>query len=190
MKGALASLALVTLCACAGASTPPAQVAPIAAPAAIAPIVPDPGARCAVWDRENEFARSVLEHDTTSFAEHVLPGAVFVSGAGLLRGREAVVKGWEKILKGDGMVFVWHPTEVTLTGDPHVALSRGPYWIEFTKADAKQRFLAGTFQSVWVKDVDGVWRVTIDGGTADPLPVTEADVQKVKDAIPSKCPQG
>jgi uncharacterized protein (TIGR02246 family) len=190
MKGALASPVLVTLCACAGASTPPARVAPAVATTVASPGGTDASARCAVWDRENSFAHSVFEHDAAAFAEHVLPGAVFVNGAGLLRGRDAIVKGWDKIIKGDGMVFEWHPTEVTVTGDPHVALSRGPYWIEFTKADAKQRFLAGTFQSVWVKDTDGVWRVTIDGGTADPQPVTEADVQKVKDVIPGTCPAG
>jgi ketosteroid isomerase-like protein len=189
MKVAHAPILLVVVCGCAGAPTPPPQVAAPASAVASAGTT-DPGARCAVWDRENEFARSVHDHDASVFAEHVLPGAVFVNGSGLFQGREAIVKGWDKIIKGDGMLFEWHPTEVTVTGDPHVALSRGPYWIEFTKADAKQRYLAGTFQSVWVKDVDGVWRVTIDGGTADPLPVTEADVQKVKDAIPAKCPQG
>ena len=104
MKVAHAPILLVVVCGCAGAPTPPPQVAAPASAVASAGTT-DPGARCAVWDRENEFARSVHDHDASVFAEHVLPGAVFVNGSGLFQGREAIVKGWDKIIKGDGMPY-------------------------------------------------------------------------------------
>jgi uncharacterized protein (TIGR02246 family) len=144
--------------------------------------------RCAVWDRENEFARSVADHDAKRFAEHVLPAAVFVDGGDLLRGRDAIVAGWESIIRGEGFVLTWHPTSVEILGDSRVALSRGPYWIESTKPDANPKYLTGNFQSTWVEDADGVWRVAIDGGTPPPKPATEADVKKLAGSIPSTCP--
>jgi uncharacterized protein (TIGR02246 family) len=187
----LLALPTVACAAPAIATAPPAATpvtpAPTAQAAKAAPIA---GAACAVWDRENSFARSVFEHDATTFAEHVLPGAVFVGDGSLLRGREAIVEAWGNIIRGKATVFVWHPTQVAVTGDPNVALSRGPYWIEFTKPDAPHRFLAGTFQSVWVRDTDSAWRVAIDGGTADPVPASEADVQKLMASIPAHCPLG
>ena len=162
-----------------GSAVPPPASAPALAPGAVA---------CAVWDREVEFARSVHDHDTHAFAEHVHAGAVFVESDKVVRGREAIVASWAPILRGEGLRLEWHPTSVELTGDPHVALSRGPFWIEITKPDAKNRFLSGVFQSVWVKDLDGVWRVMIDGGTPAAAATTEEELEKVKAAIPAQCP--
>jgi uncharacterized protein (TIGR02246 family) len=180
----------------AGASAaPPSPASPVVA-AAPAPSLSGAGptapadARCAVWDRENEFARSVAEHDARAFAEHVHPAAVFVgSGASPLRGRDAIVAGWADIVRGDKMVLTWHPTSVDTIGDSGVALSRGPYWIELTKPGANPKYLVGTFQSTWVKDADGAWRVAIDGNTPPPTPATEADVKKLAASVPAHCPR-
>jgi uncharacterized protein (TIGR02246 family) len=142
-----------------------------------------------VWDRENSFAASVKAHDVRAFAEHVHPGAVFVEGEGsVLRGRDAIVAGWNDVVRGDALRLEWHPTSVVATGDPHVALSRGPYWIEFTKPDAKNRFVVGRFQSTWVRDGDGAWRVLVDGGTPPPTPATSEDVERIRASIPARCP--
>jgi uncharacterized protein (TIGR02246 family) len=144
-----------------------------------------------VWEREVSFARSVHDHDAHAFAEHVLPGALFLQGDGsVLRGRDAVVEGWKGIIRGEGVRLEWHPTSVIVTGDPRVALSRGPYWYEVTKPDAKHRFMRGLYQSTWVRDTDGAWRVTIDGGTPPPAPATEEDIQKLKESLAARCPGG
>jgi uncharacterized protein (TIGR02246 family) len=166
------------------------------APRAAAPAAPEPAASapradeaCIVWEREVGFARSVHDHDARAFAEHVHPGAVFLQGDGsMLRGRDAIVNDWGKIIRGEGLRLEWHPTSVVQTGAPDVALSRGPYWIELTKPDANPRFVTGVFQSTWVRGGDGVWRVVIDGGTPPPAPATEADVERIKSAIPARCP--
>ena len=167
--------------ACREGATPAQQPAVSSPPAA--------DASCTVWGRELEFARSVKEHDARAFAEHVHPGAVFVQGDGsVLRGRDAVVTSWASIIRGGEVHLEWYPTSVIQTGAPDVALSRGPYWIEVTKPDAKQRFLTGTFQSVWVRDGDGTWHVLMDGGTPPPAPATEADIARLKAAVPARCP--
>jgi ketosteroid isomerase-like protein len=181
------SIITLTLVALTSASCNAVPVRP--PPAVAAPASPSLAA-CAVWDREVEFARSVQDHDARAFAEHVHPGAVFVEGDALQRGRDAVVKSWEGLLRGDKMRIDWHPTSVVMTGDPRVALSRGPYWIEVLKPDAKERFLTGVYQSVWLLDEGGVWRVTIDGGTPPAVPASAADVEKIKASLPTKCPAG
>jgi ketosteroid isomerase-like protein len=186
MRNALTVTSLVAI----SASVACTPAAPASSPAAASAVSVAPAAAaCEVWDREVAFARSVQNHDAHAFAEIVHPGAVFVERDTLHQGRDAVVKSWEDLIRGDAMRLDWHPTSVVLTGDPRVALSRGPYWIEVTKPDAKQRFLTGVFQSVWLKDDAGVWRVAIDGGPAPPpVPATEADVAKIKASLPARCP--
>jgi ketosteroid isomerase-like protein len=176
---------------CAASSLPPPAVAPAVPSASPSPPPPSPAAAlCAVWNRENSFARSVHDHDAQAFAEHVQPGAIFVGGDGVTQGRDAIVKAWAGIVRGETVHLEWHPTSVLLTGDPRVALSRGPYWMERTRPDAKEKLLGGVFQSVWVRDADGAWRVLIDGGTPEATPMTEEQLAKVKAGIPAACPGG
>jgi ketosteroid isomerase-like protein len=142
-----------------------------------------------VWDRELGFAKSVHDHDATAFAEHVLAGAVFVNGdKTLTRGREEVAKRWAPVIRGDGANFEWHPTQVAVTSDPRVALSRGPFLVEYTKPDASPRFVAGTYESTWVMDSDGAWRVAIDGEGAPPKPVTLDEAKAIRASISAACP--
>jgi ketosteroid isomerase-like protein len=170
-----ASLAVVTFVGC---SEKPVPSSPPPAPVARA---------CDVWAREVSFAKSVVAHDPKAFAEHVLSGAVFYDTAGgVTRGREAIVGGWTSIIAGEKSAFDWHPTSVYLTSDRHVAVSRGPYWIESKNPDAKVKIYAGTYQSTWVLDTDGVWRVAIDGGIP-PAPITDDELQKLKASIPATC---
>jgi ketosteroid isomerase-like protein len=140
-----------------------------------------------VWDRELAFAKSVADHDAAKFAEHVHPAAVFVDGSGtFLRGRDAVVEGWRGIIEGKKLALMWHPT-VVISNAPGLALSRGTYLIEDPRPDAKNRFLTGTFQSVWVKDADGAWRVWLDGGTPPPVPATPEEAAKIKSELHAPC---
>jgi ketosteroid isomerase-like protein len=143
-----------------------------------------------VWDRELSFAKSVSDHDAVAFAEHVHPSAVFVDGDGTyLRGRDAVVHGWATIIGGAKVNLMWHPTTVIADMKSGVALSRGPYLVEDPRPDAKNRFLSGTFQSIWVRDGDGAWRVFVDGGTPPPVPATPMDAEKIKAELRAPCAQ-
>jgi len=178
--------ASVFVCACGGAA-PPVAPPPTATSA---PAVAPEDAECAVWAREVSFAKSVADHDGKAFHEHLHPKAVFVDGDdSFLRGREAVEVSWRGIVEGQKVRLVWHPSAVVLTGDGSIALSRGPYVFEDLRPDAKQRFRKGTFQSIWARDTDGVWRVTVDGGTAPPVPATDEEAQKLLATMRVQCPR-
>ncbi len=178
---------------CAGAP-PPASASPtkagLVAPSSVPARAPDGEVECAVWARETSFAKSVEAHDAKAFAEHVHAAAVFVDGDGsLLRGRDAVVESWKTLLAGQPLRIVWRPTHVARTGDGNVVLSRGPYFFEDVRPAAKHRFHKGTFQSIWVRDDAGVFRVTVDGGTAAPVPATEEEITKLEVDMRAQCPR-
>ena len=146
---------------------------------------------CAVWQREMTFAKSVENHDAKSFATHLHPGAVFNAATNApVRGRDAVIKEWEPLVEGKDIKLRWRPEFVSIGGDRNIAISRGPYVLEDARTDAKVRFRAGTFTSVWVKQPEsGEWLVLFDGGGPPGTEVKEAQAaQEILLRAPKTCP--
>lgn len=145
---------------------------------------------CEVWERELGFSKTVANHDEKAFVEHLHPGAVFAAGsAAPQRGRAAVLEGWRETIEGRTFALRWHPSHVVIGGDPDIALSSGPAWIEDLDPDTKQRWTITRYTSTWVRDTDGRWRVLFDGAGAPPKPATAEDVAKLVASLPSTCPR-
>lgn len=129
---------------------------------------------CAVWRREQSFARSVESHDARAFAAHLHAGAVFNAGtADAERGRESVLQSWAAIVDGKTMALRWRAGIVQIGGEPTIAVSRGPYILQGMRNGAPL-FRVGMYQTVWVRDAaDGVWRVLFDGSAGASQPVDD-----------------
>ena len=144
---------------------------------------------CAVWARELSFADSVAQHDAKAFADHVHAGAVFSAKSPQpLRGRDAILQRWAKIIDGTGLKLSWYPTSVVIGGEGNIALSSGPALYESPDPKEAGKASLGGFQSTWHKGADGAWRVLFDDGI-EPKPATEADIAAFR-AGRKSCPQG
>lgn len=175
------AIALAMVCATAAAAD---------APKATEPKAGMTQAECEVWNREAGFSRSVQAHDAVAFAGYVHEGAVFAAGtAAPQRGRAAVVEHWKEIIEGKTFALHWHPGFVSIGGDPAIALSSGPAWLEDFDPKAKQRWSTSRYTSTWVKDHDGQWRVLFDGAGAAWKPATAEEIAKLAAAQPATCPQ-
>ena len=151
-------------------------LAPVAAMAA--PVAPMLTAdECAVWQREQSFARSVAAHDAAAFADHVGQNAAFgAASREPTRGRDAIVKRWAGLIEGKRVLLRWYPSRVTMApGIDDIAWSSGPSLVEVLDPKAKDKYLLGAFHSVWHKDADGMWRVLFDDGL-EPRPATAEEV--------------
>jgi ketosteroid isomerase-like protein len=145
---------------------------------------------CEVWNRELGFSRTVDAHDATAFAGHVHEGAVFAAGtAAPQRGRAVVVERWKEIIEGKKFALHWHPGYVSIGGDPRIALSSGPAWIEDFDPKTTQRYSTSRYTSTWVKDADGEWRVLFDGSGAPWKPATAEEIAKLAAAKVPTCPE-
>lgn len=163
--------------------------APAAEPAP-PPVIAMSAAECEVWTRERSFAQSVADHDAAAFAEHLHPGAVFIGGPQPLRGAKAVAEGWAPLVAGEKVRLRWHPEQVVIGGDPDVALSMGPYWLEDPRPGADPRYRSGRFISTWKRDADGTWHVLFDGGGgSEAKPASEAEIAALQAALPATCPR-
>jgi hypothetical protein len=154
-------LAATALAAQAAAQGAPIDVKPLPLAAKRLPASAD---ECAVWRREQGFARSVERHDAAAFESFLHAGTVFnVATVDADRGRTAVMQSWAGIVEGKAIALRWRPGIVTIGGEPTVAVSRGPYILQ-TMKDGVAAYRVGMFQTVWVRDPkDAVWRVLFDG---------------------------
>lgn len=147
-------------------------------------------AECEVWERELSFSKTVARHDEAAFTEHVHAGAVFDAGSAKpQRGRTAVLERWREIIEGKAFALHWYPGHVAIGGDPDIALSSGPAWVEDFDPKTTQRWTISRFTSTWVRDKDGRWRVMFDGSSAPPKPATAEDVAKLAASQPAACPR-
>ena len=145
---------------------------------------------CAVWRREQAFARSVEAHDTRAFQSFLHAGTVFDAGtADADRGSDEVAKSWAEIVEGKRIALRWRPGIVQIGGEPTIALSRGPYILQRLQAGATI-YRVGMYQTVWVRDGrDGVWRVLFDGSatTGQPMDDRAAAERWVEEQAMSDC---
>ena len=145
---------------------------------------------CAVWRREQAFARSVEAHDARAFQSFLHAGTVFNAGtAEADRGSDDVAKSWAGIVEGKSIALRWRPGIVQIGGEPTVAISRGPYILERVQAGAPT-YRVGMYQTVWVRDGrDGVWRVLFDGSatTGEPIGDRAAAERWVEKQAMSDC---
>ena len=145
---------------------------------------------CEVWERELGFSRTVANHDEQAFAEYLHPGAVFAAGtAEPQRGRKAVLEGWRETIDGKAFALRWHPRHVAIGGDPNIALSSGPAWVEDLDPKSAQRWTISRYTSTWVRDSDGRWHVLFDGAGAPPKAATAEDIAKLVASLPATCPR-
>jgi hypothetical protein len=145
---------------------------------------------CAVWRREQAFARSVEAHDARAFQSFLHAGTVFNAGtADADRGSDEVAKSWAEVVEGKTIALRWRPGIVHIGGESTIAISRGPYILQRVQAGAST-YRVGMYQSVWVRDSrDGVWRVLFDGSatTGQPMDDRAAAERWVEEQAMSDC---
>ena len=140
-------------------------------------------ARCQVWQRELDFARSVATHDRAAFAGLIHPQAAFGVTRKPTVGRQAILDEWQGIIDGSELKLEWYPDVVTVGGDGSTAYSSGPALYQDPKTGAYRH---GRFGSVWQRDADGEWRVIFDDGLK-PQPADDAAVEAFRQGRRSGC---
>lgn len=111
-----------------------------------------------VWQAETAFAQSMADRDFARFTTFVSEYAVFFNGESVSRGKPQVLAQWQGYFNSEAAPFSWQPEQVEVLASGHLAHSSGPVF----NAAGQQ---VATFNSVWQKEADGVWRVVFDKGT-------------------------
>ena len=116
---------------------------------------------------EIAFAKAFADRDAAKFFSFVADDATFF-GPRTLDGKKAVIETWSRFFDAKDAPFSWTPERVGVNAAGTIGWSTGPVF----GADGKH---GGQFNSVWVKQADGSWKVLFDGGgPAACLPDTAA----------------
>lgn len=113
--------------------------------------------RAEVFAAERAFARSMAERDFAAFGRHVAEDSVFFSGSTALRGRAAVLAGWQPLFEGPTAPFSWEPDQVEVLESGELALSTG-------LVKNPDGVVTARFNSIWQRQPDGRWLVVFDKG--------------------------
>ena len=110
-----------------------------------------------VRNAETAFAATMAARDYSAFVSFLSAEAVFFSRGGVLRGKEAVAKGWKRYFEGTQAPFSWSADLVEVLDSGTLAFSSGP--VQYPEGG-----VPGTFNSIWRLESDGKWRIIFDKG--------------------------
>jgi len=106
---------------------------------------------------EAAFAKTMADRDAAAFASFLSDEAVFVGGKAVARGKAAVADQWKRFFMGAEAPFSWRPEKVEVLDSGTLAMTSGPV---FDPAGKR----IGTFNSVWRRESDGIWKIVLDNG--------------------------
>jgi len=125
---------------------------------------------------EIAFNKAFADRDQAAFFRFILDDATFLSPMRTLAGKQAIVERWSRFFSSPTAPFSWGPDRVAVNASGSVGETAGPVY------DADGHHI-GNFNSVWLRQPDGTWKVLFDGPgspaavfVADASPVEEGDV--------------
>jgi len=125
---------------------------------------------------EIAFAKAFADHDQAAFFRFVLDDAIFLAPRRTMAGKQAIIERWTRYFASPTPPFSWGPDRVAVNAAGTIAETAGPVF------DAEGHHI-GNFNSVWVKQPEGTWKVLFDGPgspaavfAADATPVEEGDI--------------
>ena len=131
-------------------------------------------ARDDVRNAELAFAKAFADRDQAKFFSFVLDDASFLGPGATLGGKKAIVDRWSRFFATPQAPFSWAPDRVAVNAAGTTGLTAGPVY------DASGNHI-GNFNSVWMKQADGTWKVLFDGPGSAPacleaVPASEGDI--------------
>jgi pimeloyl-ACP methyl ester carboxylesterase/ketosteroid isomerase-like protein len=125
---------------------------------------------------EIAFNKAFADRDQAAFFRFILDDATFLGPLRTLTGKQAIVDRWSRFFASPSAPFSWGPDRVAVNAAGSVGETAGPVY------DADGHHI-GNFNSVWLRQPDGTWKVLFDGPgspaaifAADAAPVEEGDV--------------
>jgi ketosteroid isomerase-like protein len=117
-----------------------------------------------LMDRDIAFCRAVAERGVGGFREFVGLSVVTMPPGGPFQStRDEWEKMWDDVLSHQ-VALTWQPVGGAV--DSRLGYTYGTWTMK--RKDGSER--AGKYFTTWRLDDDGVWRVVLDGGNANPPP--------------------
>ena len=110
--------------------------------------------------------RGMVYAFTTYSADDVVK---FRDGAFPIVGKQELIRSFQGV-NDSIMLLTWEPVNADISSSGDLGYTYGNWKMHFSKPDTT---LYGVYVTVWKKQVDGTWKVVLDGGNDTPSPSAE-----------------
>ncbi|HEY3627152.1 MAG TPA: nuclear transport factor 2 family protein [Terracidiphilus sp.] len=144
---------------------------PSTAPNPLSDPTMDPG-KTLLYDLEAKFARDVLEKGGAGFAEWFAEdGVALGNGSAPLIGRVAIAKSanWSP----QAYQLTWTPTAAVMGPSGDMGYTWGHFEGRSKDAQGNPVTTKGRYMTIWRRNADGKWQVTLDAGANEPADAGE-----------------
>jgi len=116
---------------------------------------------------EADFAKAVAEHGHDAFITFFAEDGVELEDGGGVTTKEAMRKQppWP-----EGTLLTWTPVKADMAASEDLGYTYGDYVLKSKDKEGKAVVSYGKYVSVWKKQKDGSWKVTVDMGNSSPEP--------------------
>jgi uncharacterized protein (TIGR02246 family) len=122
----------------------------------------------AVRDADMAWSKAASSGDLNAVVSFYADDATMLSpNAPMAKGKDAVRKEWDGVMKGFGKTLHWQPTKVEAAKSGELAYSIGTYEGTFTPPNGKPVKDKGKYVEVWKKQADGKWKCIVDSYSSD-----------------------
>ena len=122
----------------------------------------------AVRDADMAWSKAASASDLDRIVSFYADDATLLSpNAPVVKGKDAIRKEWDGIMKGFGKTLHWQPTKVEAAKSGEIGYSMGWYEGTFTPPNGKPVKDKGKYLEVWKKQADGKWKCVADMYSSD-----------------------
>lgn len=136
---------------------------------------PDPAAeRRALMEADRAFAAATAESGTSGWVSFFADdGVQIAAGARRLEGHGAIREAMDPFFSSSGRRLAWAPDTAVVSGDATLGWTTGEYTITAPDSSGTERMTGrGRYVSIWRKEPDGSWKVTMDVGSPADVPLS------------------
>jgi len=148
--------------------------------------------RAAVAAIDREFDAATAERGAEAWASYFADDGMMLSdGDGAIRGREAIREAMGPFLNNPDTSLRWTPLLQEVSNDATLGYTVGRYHVSAKTAKGEAVSADGKYLTVWRKQADGTWKITVDlGNPGLPFPEGTEPPAAVREAAGAPASRG
>jgi ketosteroid isomerase-like protein len=116
---------------------------------------------------DRAFARAVAENGTEGWVMTFAADGMMFNGSQPVVGHDAIRGFMGPAFDSGTFTLTWDPLDGEISASGDLGYTRGRWESRQTASDGSETVGSGTYVTIWRRDADGQWRVTLDIGAPD-----------------------
>lgn len=123
--------------------------------------------RAALLDADRAFAAVTARERLEGWVSYFAPDGAMIEPGGPVTGPDAIRRLMAPAFADTSFALAWEPAQAEVAASGDLGYTVGRYESRRRGEDGQVRVATGTYLTVWRRQADGAWRVTLDIGSPD-----------------------